>query len=757
MKFLAEAEGPELTTELSLLVKAYRDWIQVQAAGISGLSAEQAVTATRHLKDCHNMAERMALGISLLEGDIVIRRAFQLANRAMLMQRSRIEWLKLPSAGRPALPVETDSQRWRPFQIAFFLVCLPSIADPTDPAREDVDLLWFPTGGGKTEAYLGLTAFTIFLRRLRLADKHKAAGVTVLMRYTLRLLTLQQFQRAASLIMACEYLRRGMPQELGSDADAITLGLWVGGGATPNSLKDASQALRRLLAGERVYDGNPRQLVTCPWCGQELTPRDYHVTVKMTIRCPNHTCAFHTGLPLYLVDEDVYRVRPTLVIGTVDKFARLPWLAEAGSLFGRPDRGNLPPELIIQDELHLISGPLGTMVGLYEVGVDFLSQHAGRPPKVIASTATIRRAREQVRGLFSRGLSQFPPSGLDARDSFFAVEAAPDQKPGRLYVGVYAPGKSMKTALLRVYALLLQKIAEHRSSPALRDPYWTLVGYFNSLRELGGAVRLVDDDVRERMRLLARRAGEPLRDIRAADELNSRIYQDDIPEMLQRMDISNEQGSAAIDVLLATNMISVGVDIDRLGLMVVTGQPKLSAEYIQATSRVGRKYPGLVITVYNWTRPRDRSHYERFIGYHSAIYSHVEPTSVTPFAGRARDRALHAVLIAMLRQYSATLNPENGAPAFDPQSVTVENILEYFHNRVQAIDPEEVDAADEQLRQVITTWSSLIRDTLTYGKQKYPHLLESAETFQTGSAAFPTLNSLRGVEGESGLYFVRKH
>ena len=754
MSFLSDSKKDDLIQGLRVLPARYREWL-------GGLKPEDRPAdlqemARQNIRDCEVVAARIEQGIRLIEEDEQVREAFQLANQAMLNQRARVVWLKKPADQQQPEPDLDGTHIWRPFQLAFILMCLSTIANPEDPGRTLVDLLWFPTGGGKTEAYLGLTAFTIFLRRMRGGGRKESSGVTVLMRYTLRLLTIQQFQRASMLIMACEQIRRQSIEKLGKDE--ISLGLWVGGAATPNRLDQAKIALEQLLHGERVLEGSPYQIHSCPWCGTSITPHHYRIGVTLVIQCPNEACEFAKALPLYLVDEDVYRRRPSLLIGTVDKFARLPWLAEAGAIFGRPDGENLPPELIIQDELHLISGPLGSLVGLYETAVDRLSQHNGIPPKVIASTATIRRAAEQSKGLFNRGLSQFPPPALDSRDNFFSWQVSPDVSPGRLYVGVHAPGKSIKTALLRIYAVLLQRISEHTADPGLRDPYWTLVGYFNSLRELGGAVRLVEDDVRDRMKLIASRAGQKQRYLNYYRELNSRIGSDEIPEILDHM--SKPIGNpSAIDVVLATNMISVGMDIDRLGLMVVNGQPKMTSEYIQATSRIGRQYPGLVITLYNWTRPRDRSHYERFIPYHASIYSQVEPTSVTPFSNRARDRGLHGVFITLIRHLYPDLNPEQAAKDFDPDALYVERVMEEILARVAEIDPVELGEVRQELDYIRSQWAQLTRmDNLSY-RRAYknpglPHLMDPAEEVRSADMlSFPTLNSLRDVEGECGIHY----
>lgn len=755
MRFLSEATDGSLIPALKEFNTRYLNWIREIQEEVPDLPEALQNVARENLDACREAVSRINQGILEIETDPIIRQAFQLANRAMLIQRSRIEWMRFPEEERLSVPKLTDSHQWRAFQLAFILLCIPSIADPQSRYRDIVDLLWFPTGGGKTEAYLGLTAFTIFLRRLRADGEDQGAGVTVLMRYTLRLLTIQQFQRAASLIMACEHIRREKVSELGNQE--ISLGLWVGGGATPNWLANAREALRDLLNGEQVFEGNPYQVLSCPWCGTDLTPRHYHINGSLSIECPNEGCDFHSGMPLYLIDEDIYRRRPSLLIGTVDKFARLPWLEQTSSLFGRLPPGHLPPELVIQDELHLITGPLGTLTGIYETAIDILSSQNGIGPKVIASTATIRRAGAQVEGLFARELRQFPPPGLDARDSYFARQVSPKQRPGRLFVGVHTPGKSMKTTLLRVYALLLQRIAEHRSDPELRDPYWTLVGYFNSLRELGGAVRLVDDDIRARIKVLARRRGEEIREINLSEELTSRVSSDRIPEILELMN-SDSSSSQAIDVLLATNMISVGVDVDRLGLMVVNGQPKMTSEYIQATSRIGRRYPGLVIALYNWTRPRDRSHYERFIGYHAALYSQVEASSVTPFSSRARDRALHGVFITLMRHLHPDLRPDDSARSFDPESPEAREVMELIRNRVARVDPGEADETMDQLNQIARRWGRFARaDVLYYTKQRNrPEagflLIGAEEGIGRETRQFPTLNSLREVEGESVLY-----
>ncbi|MEO8776041.1 MAG: helicase-related protein, partial [Candidatus Nanopelagicales bacterium] len=635
---------------LERLVMDYRAWIDgLSTAATEPLDDEEELILRRHVTEAREAARRMEEGLALLRSDANVRRAFQLTNLAMAQQRSRQDHHRSGALGDPA---STDAATWRPFQIAFILTNLCGVADAEHPDREIADLLWFPTGGGKTEAYLGIIGIAILLRRLR---DPKAAGVSVLMRYTLRLLTLQQYQRATGLICALEIERQ---THLPATAP-ISIGLWVGQASTPNDVDAARRALQKARRpGARDADddaSDPVQLRRCPWCGTGLDHTNYEIVDRtwMRVSCGSDTCAFRNGLPVHIIDRDVYTNRPSLVIGTVDKFAMMPWKREVGALLGAggpiadAQLDYLPPDLIVQDELHLISGPLGTMVGLYETAVDGIAgRHA--PAKVVASTATIRRASDQVRAVFARTARQFPPPGLTQRDSFFAVEAPRSEKASREYVGAMAPGASQTTLMVRVYASLLQSASMVPESDPSADLYWTLLGYFNSLRILGGAYIQVMDDVPDQMNVIARRRGETVREPKNIREMTSRKQSSEIPHELEILEERRGDVEAA-DVVLATNMISVGVDIDRLGLMDVMGQPQTSAEYIQATSRVGRRMPGLVVTVYNSGRSRDLSHYENFAAYHRTLYRHVEATGATPFAPRARDRALHAVLVALAR------------------------------------------------------------------------------------------------------------
>jgi hypothetical protein len=824
MKALADAASPAACVAfLEPMVATYERWIEARAVEASNPDVagnpRLRDSARVHLDRLRICAARMRGGLHLLETNQHVFDAFQFANRTMGIQRSHALWAASNRnrggvEGDPSVFDVPEQRSWRPFQMGFILLNLRGIAEPGCDERRTVDLLWFPTGGGKTEAYLGLAAFTLALRRLR-GDREgmqAGAGVSVLMRYTLRLLTIQQFQRAATLVCACELERRAAPDRWGREP--FRIGVWVGRNTTPNTFAEARQALEDLRSGRRPSTGSPVQLVACPWCGAALVgergvpiARTYladTMAQRTRISCASDGCAFSLsasggeGLPVVVVDDEIYRTCPALVVATVDKFARMPFKGETQALFGRRDRFSpayghltpahgdsiggrrvrdaasapplLPPELVIQDELHLISGPLGTMVGLYEAAIDVLSSmrtttSSRTPAKVIASTATIRRAAQQVRQLYARHLEIFPPSGLTARDAFFArelpIDPAQDGTAGRLFMGVNAPGSSSKTLLVRVYAVLLAACEREIATTAAADPFGTLVGYFNSLRALGGAKRLVEDDVRIRLKYLASQRGLPRRSITDPEELTSRIDSWQIPGLLKKLDATFPRGTTdwPVDVLLATNMISVGVDIDRLGLMVVTGQPKSTAEYIQATSRVGRKHPGLVVTMYNWLGARDLSHYERFPSYHAALYRNVEAISVTPFSSRALDRGLRGVFAAIQRLAVPSMSREPDAAHFDRSLSSSREIIDFIVARARELVGEaEAERVQQRLESYSDKWTHLAEELLRYSwlddAQRPPNnsrvLLRTAGTNNEGTWNVP--GSLREVEPTAAFY-----
>lgn len=781
MSFLAAGSDDEIIASLWALATRYREWIKRLegdlTSGDADVRDELLDTAFGHVGAARTAADRIEAGIDLLRDDPVSMRAFRLSNQAMQLQRARQDWVRKGAKGTVGDGAE---DRWYPFQLAYILLNLPGLADRHHPDRDIADLLWFPTGGGKTEAYLGLVAFSILHRRLNDRD---AQGVAVIMRYTLRLLTIQQFERATMLMCSLETVRK-TNSDIGDRP--FSIGLWVGSGGTPNSLDEARRSLRDLASGRELQEKNPVQLTQCPWCGTLLDHKNYSVLKfpdrHLHIGCGASGCDFADGLPVHVVDEDIYRERPELILGTVDKFAAMAWKADVGKLFARDGVG-YPPNLIIQDELHLISGPLGSMVGLYETAVDAacsvdpLSESADRGrPKVIASTATIRRAEKQIRAVFARTAAQFPPPGINPDESFFAEPAPRDTHGTRQYVGIMSPATSHATLLVRVYAALLQAANDIDGDDATRDPYWTLLGYFNSLRVLGSANLQVEGDVRERLTVVANRKGATARELKPANELTSRVASSEIPERLKRIEATLADGKPD-DVVLATNMISVGVDIDRLGLMAVMGQPQSSSEYIQATSRVGRKYPGLVFTIFNAARSRDRSHYESFIPYHQALYRAVEATSATPFAARARDRGLHGVLVSLARLLVPDLAPDTAAYLADNNWDDLRKIADLVARRAELVLKDPTKLADEegereyddtvrQIDELLDVWSEAgeAKPNMRYQNVRNVDaallvdpsdaLINDAIEYSQAEAPWPTMRSMREVDAESGLYQI---
>jgi hypothetical protein len=760
MRATGRVGKPAVISSMRQLVAGYESWVEDRRTDSALLPDRLRVVATRHLDECSRAAGRMRKGIDVLasQEDPAPYEAFKLMSEVMVLQRERSETVL---AGRKPTPGETVKAEWRPFQLAFILQCLLGLVDEESEERDVADLLWFPTGGGKTEAYLGLIAFDLMLRRLR----GRPHGVAALMRYTLRLLTTQQFERAALMIACCESLRRSDARPI--PGSPFSIGLYVGGEGTPNSRENAKKALKVLRAtpsADVSKFGNPIQVSVCVWCGEGIAAENYNEDDDIVACCPVPDCLFHRGLPWYVVDEDIFERRPDLIIGTIDKFAMLALTEKAGALFNRVEGAEPGLDLVVQDELHLISGPLGTIAGLYEVAIDELGRRLrpdgspGPRPKLIASTATIRRASEQVDALFDRKVAQFPPPGIDSRDSYFSVESPPERQGTRRYVGVMAPGLSQATTLIRVYAKLFHESALGAWPGEVRDAYWTLVAYFNSLRILASANLLMIDDVGERMDLLASGGARVRQPASHLIELTSRASSREIPEFLRQLRDAYGSGSA-VETVLATNMISVGVDIDRLGLMVMAGQPQSTAEYIQSSSRVGRRDPGLVITVYNAARSRDKSHYETFQNYHAAFYRQVEGTSVTPFSPRARSRALAAVLVIECRFLIPELRANDAAGRVVDHLDRVKALAAGIVRRAARVDPAEMKNVRNELDDFIDGWVSLAEmhgERLLYHswspKEEKPTLLSTSVDGDVTFAVASVLTSMRDVDRTCELY-----
>ncbi len=835
----------EIISRLTVLADSYEKWIKDHL--IDDLKMANQTFAdeigTKVIGDCNTALSRIREGICLISNNEAVFDAFCFMNHVMFYQNSIKNYSRMHGKGIVCsfadfsdprkkdpkdLTKKVNDFAWRPFQIAFILMNLAGMVKPEHNDRELVDLLYFPTGGGKTEAYLGLMAFIIAFRRLRAeaeTEYNLDGGVTAILRYTLRLLTTQQRDRITKMVVAAEQERQKEYPKYGKEP--ISIGFWVGDGVTPNDFasmkedpEDQEKTAQAKIQKRKLY----KQLLACPFCGAPLKEENFYIDIDrkaVDIYCSDEHCIFFRykienkqKIPVYLVDEEIYSRCPTIILSTVDKFAKLPWEVKTNALFGRVDRvcsrdgyvsiGDvhtshkktlnnpaskltgikpfLPPELIIQDELHLITGPLGTVYGAYETIIEDMCSYKrdGKliKPKYVVSTATIKNAPEQIKSLYARErTSLFPPKGFEIGDSFFIreiqvpesyQEANTEEDPFRKYVGVSAPGQSVKTTLLRVYASVLQtayNLSLQDDWKDVIDPYYTLIGYYNSIRELGGAVRLLQDDIPKRIKYLKKRLNmDKGRFLNRSTnvEITSRMSSYQIPEQLKKLETPYTEKNC-LDTAIATNMIAVGMDVDRLGLMVVTGQPKQNSEYIQATSRIGRSLPGLVVTLYNPYRPRDLSHYENFIGYHSQLYRFVEGTTATPFSARARDRVIHALVISAIRlkypSFAANAKASNIAQLTAQQISEVKTLI---LDRLNIIKPTARADAETEIDQFIDWWKVLaakpkqllFKGPLYRSKDEKNNYLMSYYGQQGArETEKPTLSSMREVESASNMFY----
>ncbi len=788
MNVLAGIVNEDKFQFLNMIVNEYQNWIEKEESKISSLENIFNGVAQKNIERCQVCLDRIIRGINFIQEDHLAMKAFELANEAVLIQQFRLSgkerkvsvdkygdtYYTTPITKFDLKEGHNRLGKWRLFQIAFLLSSIKSSSLEQDNEREDVELIFFPTGGGKTEAYLGLAAFCSFYRRLR--DKQDD-GVHVLMRYTLRLLTAQQFTRASGVICAMEFIRRREVNILGSKK--FSIGLWVGGSNTPNKNSNSNGAVsyynELLRRKEAKY---PFILSRCPWCSAEIgkIEKQRKPTLigldnqdgKIVFAKHDPNCEFNEGLPIYVVDEDIYEEKPTIIIATVDKFAQLAWSpVRIRELFGVTDNGERskpPPSLILQDELHLITGPLGSMVGLYEVLIEELcTQFNGKvkiKPKIVCSTATIRSYHRQIKDLYNReNVNLFPPFGLDASDSFFSKYAIKDNKlfNPKKYIGLMAPNyPSPQTTQVRIYSRLLY--SSNKLPENLKDPFFTLMNFFGSIREIQTTHSLIQVDIETRLRFLTHRYGEKYNQLRKISnfiELTSRIPSEEVTATIKKLeevfDSQTNSKNSVVDICNASNIIEVGVDIDRLSLLTVLGQPKTTSSYIQVTGRIGRRWkekPGVVFTLYNHKRPRDKSHFEQFFDYHNKLYAQVEPMSVTPFANPVTKRALHAIAIAYVRIFGSNEISQNPDPF-------PENIFQSFENmilsRVKSIDPKEVESVQDKLSEIRENW-------IQWGHQRYD--LDQQENdgmmFRSGayvrsdikSYSYETPTSLRNVDAE---------
>ncbi len=779
--FLSDCESNDAVIgKLKNFTTDYENWISEQQKGAVREDEDDRATAAIVINRQVIAKERMDQGVRFLTEDEHAKTAFALANKAILMQMLATDRAKGKSKDKKLY-------RWRPFQLAFILMVLESSVNEDSEFRDILDLIWFPTGGGKTEAYLGLMAFLFIYRRLRYPASH--GGTVAIMRYTLRLLTAQQFTRACKVIFALELLRRKDAGKFGKEP--FTVGLWLGKASAPNTFKQSLEHRNKKQYSKLV-------VTRCPWCNTEFSEENYtggedffHFT------CTNNNCEFGREvkniLPCNVVDQALYKNPPSLLIATVDKFARLTWDERASSFFGL--NGNRPPEFIIQDELHLISSALGSIVGLYEAGLDTVLITKGVRAKYVASTATIKNAAQQVKTLFARDMLIFPPPGLRHHDSYFARIIPLKEKPGRIYVGFMAPYPAKQRCLSPLTATLLAApVTLFGDQEECLDGWWSQVIYHGSLKGVGNSRTLYQGDANNYLtRLILEALKNDIDKIQPgfldddsfktlADYNN--IAEPEIETIINRYlpvrelniktltsnqsaedngrvfgELEKEQyDNDCIDVVLATNMISVGLDVARLALMIINGQPLTTAEYIQASSRVGRgDVPGIVFVNYYKTQARSLSHYENFRSYHDSFYRFVEPSSLTPFTYQARKRALHSALVTAIRHSIPTLSADDKAESFSPELTDVKKVLRIMKQRLASAmsDSKSIETVQNHLDELVAEWheetrlsDSNKRNLVYYSTDRASDNL-LCNFGEERKGRWPTLQSMRNVENSA--------
>jgi hypothetical protein len=789
-------EKKQVISNLHKIANAYLTWINDERE-----NTKSNEFGEKNIQKCKEIHQRIVKGIQLLSQDNNAYKSFQLANTAIYIQMFQSEWhfikkdgyevferngnlqLSFNDYANATFPNGKQEPTWRPFQLAFILQCIPSFIEENSIDKDLVDLLYFPTGGGKTEAYLAVSAFLIFWRRLTFPKQYD--GVNIIIRYTLRLLSAQQFERATKLILACEFIRQHQ-KDLGNEK--ISIGFWIGNATIPNSIDKAKFKYTKLLEklNDRRFDGkkaiNPFQLTNCQWCNSKIISRINETDVTYSVghrinkhlqsHCLNSKCNYNEtkgGLPIVLVDDDIYHKPPTVLFGTVDKFAALAWKEDSTTLFNY--RENRKPELIIQDELHLLNGPLGSLVGLFENVILSLCTTENQKPKIIASTATIKNVEEQIKGLYGREARIFPQYATNSDDTFFSKTL---EESKRKYIGILPTGKTTVMTNLQLLSALLYarlEIWEQSADKKDADQFWTLLSYFKSLKEIGRFSNKISSELKpivQQLQVRRLKNFEPYaynywklsyRNL----ELTSRIPNERIKKNLDKLEIQfdgNLKDHKAYDLVLATNMISVGLDVGRLGIMVMNGMPPNTAEYIQASSRVARKNEGLVATMFDPFNTRDLSYFEDFVQFHKTFYKQVEPLSVTPFADSALDKMLFTLMVAYFR-HKMNFAANNMASAFIQMNVKTQlqnQFPELFRNH--PFVAQEFANIILKIENFIQSWQYRIDavNDLKFFWYQHPKesLMKSVQDKRNEDDVLVAMQSMRNVEPNAEVFIKQQ-
>ncbi len=850
LSVLSNKTDNEIVLGLLEFVESYRKWI-------SQLDADGYAVGQENIGQCRKDFLRIRQNIEEFLTDSEKMKIFRLMNTAMFMQLWHSKSNNQQQVINDSVELSFEYYRdraldttifkgqvaaWRPFQLAFILLNLDGIFqsknDPEWKRRNElVDLVWFPTGGGKTESYLGIIALVAINRRLSYPD-NAGYGVAAIMRYTLRLLTTQQFQRALRLILAIEQIRKWGKYSLGDKE--ISIGLFVGDNSLKNHYKDLADEIRKNWVSDGKHGQIP--LDRCPWCGSLLREKEVS-TDHFYFGCSNRHCTFgkRNYLPVRLCDDHVYEEPPTLLFGTVDKFAQLARKvnvnkadADSRRLFGKGIGCN-PPDLIIQDELHLLLGPLGSAVSLFEAAIDQLCSIKRADglmvrPKIISSTATTRNTALQVRALYDRDVSIFPKNGTDYDDSYFAFYKRTKQSESddwqfvskRKYIGIMPTGRTQMTTQMRLAAILFVHRALYelrnenlleRNDPSFieaADYYYSIISYFNSLKEVGKTDAQFYLEFTKYTRRLFKRVLRftnmlecfyAYNEVFSKTELTGRLSGSEAVEELTKAQSVKwdplkrlpfpKEGEAGkyeypilpADYILATNMISVGLDVSRFNTIIINSMPRNIAEYIQASSRVARDKEGLVLTLHNPFRSRDVSHFEKYREFHEKLYYYVEPISITPFSPKSVEKYLPLYMATIIRHCYKKLADRKDAKEMtgyisDTLKVELKKYFESRYNRTKNLNPElhalEREIITEEQLSYIYSWidSSLDQwkdlaesngDSLVYyaaGRKgtEEKSLLVSTDDYseQKASSKWVVPSALRLVEPEAVIHILNK-
>ncbi len=630
--------------------------------------------------------ELFSQALRLINTDPDINLAFRLTNETFFR------------AGKNPTKPKTN---WRLFQLVFLVIQIPGInalrsSDPFEMAeREKVDIIYFPTGGGKTEAYLGVLIFHCFFDRLR----GKKAGVTSWLRFPLRLLTLQQTQRMADIIGIAELVRREQTDaRLSGQVAPFGVGYFVGESSSPNILRPNSINPEDRVAWSKASDPNERnkwkRVVTCPACHTPTVQVELEEnTVRLIHRCTNPRCPFPDGrIPIYIVDNEIYRYLPSVIVGTIDKLAGLGNQRKFSLIFGAVNgtcmkhgyfngkccqdeckdekkwqKGKGPsglsaPTLFIQDELHLLREGLGTFDGHYETFTQELISEMKQegPLKIIASSATIEAFDRQVEHLYGRKQAfarVFPGTGPTLEKSFYAETK---DYPQRLFLGIIPHNKTIFNSILELIEYFHSEVQNlssmTKSTPnpyggkiptgssdwvSFIDPYLTSLTYFLKTTDLSSIHTDIETHVNSSLE------DEGYNAITIA-ELTGSTLTGEVASTLEKLEQPYKPGNP--DAVLATSMVSHGVDIDRFNSMFFYGMPRQNAEYIQSSSRVGRNHVGLVVVCLHPVRERDQSHYRYFVKYHQFLGQLVEPVAINRWSKFSIERTLPGLFMGILLQ-----------------------------------------------------------------------------------------------------------